>query len=441
MDSKLESSDSSFEPVAAAVKAFLAQLSQTKCSKVLVAFSGGKDSTALLHQLSKQYDKERLLALYIDHGLQHVSKQWAKQTREFCQNLGVHFESIEVMVDKTKASLEQAARDARYAAFSKILVADQVLVTGHHQDDQAETFLLRLFRGAGTKGLSAMSYSRSFAKSTLFRPLLSVSRQHIEQYITDNKLPFIEDPTNSDSKYRRNFLRNDVIPELEKEWPALKKTIAQSAVLQAENQLLLEQLAQIDLTNLNAGISHRLELALEGLETLNAARQKNVLRYWLASAGEKMLSAKRLDDLMNQILSSQIDKNPELYLEHHCLKRYQNILYLIPLAGLETTSLFDPKQEWWWDADNDLDLGFNKINLSDFLAKDKSYRGKRFKVTLRKGGEKVYWANKSHSQSLKKYLQETNTKPWLRNLTLVVWELSSDTHEYRAIFAQPKKMP
>lgn len=447
MDSKPEPSHHSIEPISSAIKAFLAQLSCTDfCAepkapypRVLVALSGGKDSVALLYELSKQLDARKIMAVYIEHNLQDASKDWAFNNQKFCQSLGVSFKSLAIDVDQTTSSLEQAARDARYQALADFIEPNQVLVTGHHLDDQSETFLLRLFRGAGTKGLSAMSDKRGFAGSFLFRPLLSVSRKQIENYITVNNLPFIEDPSNADSQFRRNFLRNEVIPKVASRWPALNKVLAQAAELQSENQDLLEQLAQIDLAHLKAVSNSGLEFELAAFKKLSSARQKNVLRYWLANAGEKMLSLKRLEDLMSQVLSSQSDKNPEFYLEHHCLKRHQNKLYLIPLNELDAVNLPALGQEWWWSAESDLDLGFNKIHLSDFLKKDKNYRGKRFKVTLRKGGEKIYWGDKPHSQSLKKYLQETKTKPWLRSLTLVVWELPSDSNEYRAIFAQPKK--
>lgn len=452
MASKSEPSCNHVEPISNAIKAFLAQLfhpdsltspfagSKTPYSKVLVAFSGGKDSVALLYELSKQLDSSKIMAVYIDHNLQEDSKGWALKNQQFCQSLGISFKSITIDVDQSVSSLEQAAREARYQAFADIIEPNQVLVTGHHLDDQAETFLLRLFRGAGTKGLSSMSYKRAFADAgLLFRPLLSVSRKQIEQYVAVNKLPFIEDPSNSDSRFRRNFLRNEIVPKIEEQWPALNKTLAQTTELQSENQELLEQLAQIDLAHLNAVSNDGLDFELDGFEKLNRARQKNLLRYWLASVGEKMLSLKRLNDLMDQVLLSSSDKNPEFYLEHFSLKRHKNKLHLIPLKELDKAVLPDLEKEWLWLAESDLDLGFNKIELVDFLKKDKSYKGKRFKVTLRKGGEKIYWANKSHSQSLKKYLQETKTKPWLRSFTLVVWELSSDTNEYRAIFAQPKK--
>lgn len=254
-----------------------------------IGFSGGLDSTVLLHllaELAKRENLPPLNAIHVHHGLQALADAWPLHCQQVCEALSIPLQVISVHV-APGASLEQAARDARYAAFSQRLGEGEVLLTGQHQDDQAETLLFRLLRGAGVRGLAAMPASRTLGAGRLVRPLLSVSRAKLEAYAVDNGLHWVQDPSNDDSGYSRNYLRHQVFPALASRWPQANASLARSAAHLGEAQQLLDELADDDLADASTP-SHFDWLKVASLELaplleLSAARQRNALRYWLAS--------------------------------------------------------------------------------------------------------------------------------------------------------------
>ena len=254
-----------------------------------IAFSGGLDSTVLLHllaSLSKNEALPPLRAVHVHHGLQAVADAWPDHCRSVCKALGVPLEVVNVQVP-AGASVERAAREARYAAFVALLHSNEVLLTGQHRDDQAETLLFRLLRGAGVRGLSAMPRQRPLGQGYLLRPLLDVSRAELEAYATQQGLNWIEDPSNDDHRYARNFLRQRVFPVLTEQWPQASATLARSAAHLSEAQGLLDDLARIDLHRAITPSAfdwlglRSLELA--PLRALSPARQRNALSHWLVS--------------------------------------------------------------------------------------------------------------------------------------------------------------
>ncbi|MCV4262961.1 tRNA lysidine(34) synthetase TilS [Pseudomonas capsici] len=253
-----------------------------------VGFSGGLDSTVLLHLLAELAARESLpplSAIHVHHGLQAAADAWPEHCRQVCLKLGVSFQSVTVRV-KSGASIEQAAREARYAAFIEQLGEGDVLLTAQHRDDQAETLLFRLLRGAGVRGLAAMSQQRAMGKGRVLRPLLSVSRGELEDYARQHGLSWIEDPSNQDQQLSRNFLRGRVMPLLASRWPQVSASMARTAEHMGEAEQLLGELAEQDLANARPDTAFawlgRPVLALEPLAGLSAARQRNALRHWLA---------------------------------------------------------------------------------------------------------------------------------------------------------------
>ncbi|MEB0045719.1 MULTISPECIES: tRNA lysidine(34) synthetase TilS [unclassified Pseudomonas] len=253
-----------------------------------IAFSGGLDSSVLLHllaQLAKSQLLPALSALHVHHGLQTVADAWPEHCRSVCDALGVPLHVVRVQV-KTGASLERAARDARYGAFTEATQANEVLLTAQHRDDQAETLLFRLLRGAGVRGLSGMPRERTLGRGHLLRPLLDVTRAELERYAAEHQLSWIEDPSNQDQQFSRNYLRRQVLPVLAERWPQAVTSLARSAAHLREAQGLLDELAQIDLAEARSGSEFDWlglpSLILAPLEKLAAARQRNALSHWLA---------------------------------------------------------------------------------------------------------------------------------------------------------------
>ncbi|MGB8925243.1 MAG: tRNA lysidine(34) synthetase TilS [Pseudomonas sp.] len=252
-----------------------------------IAFSGGLDSTVLLHllaDLAKHHSLPALSAIHIHHGLQAAADAWPQHCQSVCDTLGVPL-LIERVSVQPGASLERAARDARYAVFSALTQADDVLLTGQHRDDQAETLLFRLLRGAGVRGLGAMPQQRPVGQGTLIRPLLDVARTELERYAKAHQLRWIEDPSNQDRQFSRNYLRHQVMPLLSGRWPQAQASMARSAAHLREAQGLLDELAQMDLAQ--ASTAHDFQwlrlpsLELAPLTALSAARQRNALSHWL----------------------------------------------------------------------------------------------------------------------------------------------------------------
>ncbi|VVN95155.1 tRNA lysidine(34) synthetase TilS [Pseudomonas fluorescens] len=254
-----------------------------------IAFSGGLDSTVLLHllaQLAKTESLPMLTAIHVHHGLQAVADAWPEHCQSVCDALGVPLQVVRVQV-RPGASLERAARDARYDAFKATTGPSEVLLTAQHRDDQAETLLFRLMRGAGVRGLSGMPSVRPLGRGRLLRPLLDVTRAELEAYATEHQLSWIEDPSNQDRQFSRNYLRHQVFPVLTERWPQAVATMARSASHLSEAQALLDELAQIDLAQAGAisdfdwlGVP---SLELASLAKLSTARQRNALSHWLTA--------------------------------------------------------------------------------------------------------------------------------------------------------------
>jgi len=254
-----------------------------------IAFSGGLDSTVLLHLLAdyaRSHATPPLHAIHVHHGLQSAADGWPDHCKAVCERLGIELTVIRVQV-ASGASLEQAARDARYAAFKRILGPGEVLFTGQHREDQAETLLFRLLRGAGLRGLSAMPEQRPLGQGRLVRPLLTTSRRQLHAHAQAHGLIWIEDPSNSDTTFARNFLRGEVFPLLQQRWPQASQNLARSAEHLGEAQGLLDELAEGDLAVAGEGAPDNWpgldSLDLATLVALSPARQRNALQYWLAS--------------------------------------------------------------------------------------------------------------------------------------------------------------
>lgn len=253
-----------------------------------IAFSGGLDSTVLLHllvTLSQHQSLPALSAIHVHHGLQAVAEAWPDHCRSVCAALGVPLDVVNVQV-RPGASVERAAREARYAAFVAAIHNNEVLLTAQHRDDQAETLLFRLLRGAGARGLAAMPRQRPLGQGRLLRPLLDVSRAELEVYAAQQGLTWIDDPSNDDHRYARNYLRQRVFPLLAEQWPQVSATLARSAAHMGEAQGLLDDLARIDLAQAETPSAFdwlgQPSLALAPLRALSPARQRNALSHWLA---------------------------------------------------------------------------------------------------------------------------------------------------------------
>ena len=374
-----------------------------------IAFSGGLDSTVLLHLLAdyaRTHPAPPLRAIHIHHGLQPAADAWPAHCEHVCANLGVELRVIHVQV-APGASLEQAARDARYAAFTNVVGPGEVLFTGQHRDDQAETLLFRLLRGAGLRGLTAMPAQRPLGQGSLARPLLAIARQQLHAYAQAQGLTWIEDPTNSDTAFARNYLRGEVFPVLQQRWPQASQNLARCAAHLGEAQGLLDEVAQADLAKAEEGAAAAWvgldSLALAVLAALSPARQRNALQYWLSHRT-------RLPDARHwagwaDLRDAAADAQPTWRLADGRLLRSNGRIWWLSGDWLQA-----PQGEFAW-ADSACALALPG-NGSVRLTVSKPLAG--LTVRYRQGGEVLELAGRGR-RDLKRLLNELQVPPFVRS--------------------------
>ncbi|CAK8737632.1 tRNA(Ile)-lysidine synthase [Sodalis praecaptivus] len=303
---------------------------------LLLAFSGGLDSTVLLDALTALRDGDDALdgadapalrAVHVHHGLSRHADRWAAHCAHECRRRDVAFSTAHVVLDGTPEGLEAAARSARYQALAATLGDGEVLLTAQHQDDQAETLLLALKRGSGPAGLAAMAADAPFRGRRLVRPLLECGRAELEAYARARGLRWIEDDSNSDLRFDRNFLRLRILPPLQQRWPQFAAAAARSAQLCAEQERLLDELLAETLEALTLPDG---SLRLTALTAMSDIRRAAVLRRWLASRGVRMPSRQQLARLWQEVALSRRDAVAQMQLDDRQVRRFRDRLYVLP---------------------------------------------------------------------------------------------------------------
>lgn len=285
--------------------------------RLCVGLSGGCDSVVLLHLLSRLGFGERLSAIHVHHGLSPNADAWAAFCADYCKQLAVALEIVRVEVDtRSGLGLEAAARQARYGALTNCK-ADSLLLA-HHQGDQAETVLFNLLRGAGVAGAAGMPAERSLGARRLLRPLLTFSRAKIEDYARQQGLVWIDDESNIDRQYSRNFLRHEILPHLSTRFPQAEASLALAASHFGEADQLLAELAAVDWQKVQETDGQT--ASLRAMRTLSLSRLKNLLRYRLRELGWRTPVASRLEEFSRQLLSAAPDRHPELQLPEGSLR-------------------------------------------------------------------------------------------------------------------------
>lgn len=380
----------------------------------VVAYSGGVDSHVLLHLLATAGLDRTLAAVYVDHGLHPASGRWGDHCAAVCKALGVAFQRLRADARPgPRESREDAARRARYGALGSWLQAGDALLTAHHRDDQAETLLLQLLRGAGPHGLAAMPAVADLDGIPLLRPLLDTDRAAILAYARHHGLAWVEDGSNADIGLDRNYLRHEVLPLLRRRWPALGRSLGRSARLCAEAARLLDRQADADLAA--AACERPDALAAAVLAALDEARLRNALRRWLRWLELPAPGAAHLERVRTEVLAAGADRNPRLAWPGAELRRYRDRLY-----ALAPPPAHDPGRVLpWSDPGRPLDLpGGGRLELCPATGaglRAAALAGRALTVRFRRGGERFRPAGRRHGQELKKLLQEAGVPPWERS--------------------------
>ncbi len=374
-------------------------------TRLCVAFSGGADSTALLAALAQLRRRESftLRALHVDHGLQPQSADWARQARRTGRQLGVTVRVLRVTV-RRGGSLEAAARTARYAALAAQLRSGEWLLTAHHLDDQLETVLLQLMRGAGLAGLAAMAERLPLGAGTLLRPLLPVSHAQLVAWLRRRGLDWSEDPSNADERFDRNYLRRRITPALLARWPAAAQTVRRSAAHLAEARALLDQQADAQLALAADGDALRVPV----LRRCSLPMRRQVLRRWLRLRGLPAADQSRLREIATAMLAARTDAMPLVKWPGAELRRHGSLLHaMAPLPPLP------PAAEWLTRRPMVLpQLGRLSLTPDPHGNVCLTRWPARLQVRFRDGGELLRTA--AGRQSLKDVLQRAGVPPWQR---------------------------
>ncbi len=380
--------------------------------RYVVAFSGGLDSTVLLHALSSLAAERgiALLAIHVDHGLQPDSAEWSRHCAATAAAMGVEFRALEVTVQlESGQGPEASAREARYSALHGQLALDDWLMSAHHREDQAETLLLNLVRGAGPAGIAGIGELRRFGPGWLARPLIDVERAALRDYAEQHGLDWIDDPSNADRRFDRNFLRHEVLPRLRSRWPDISARLRRSALHAGEAAQLLADLAAADLVALG-GVAER--LPIDGLSAMSAARQRNVIRYALRCLGLSTPTALQLARVLDELIPARADAQPLVTWPGAAVRRFRNAVYLLPdtleaaapAGPIEHTPVAVGKGLGYLSFEPDAEEGLAATLFESGLA-----------LAFRRGGEQFQPAGHRHTRKLKKLLQEEGVVPWMRD--------------------------
>ncbi|MCP5214233.1 MAG: tRNA lysidine(34) synthetase TilS [Pseudomonadales bacterium] len=388
--------------------------------RFVVAYSGGMDSHVLLAAMSVLRGRlggAEVAALHVHHGISPEADAWVEHCVETCRLLDVPLNIKKIKVDRTQASLENSLRNARYQAFSESLNKQDVLLLAHHADDQAETIFLRLLRGAGAQGVSGMPACRVLGNAYLYRPMLGYTRQELAHYAITKQLRWIEDDSNVDVQFDRNFLRQNVLPLITERWPGFGNSLTRHARINQQLQHSMDFFLARELEQL-VGNEGKLNLSL--LRAYTQEVQLNLVRAWIASLALPVPSYQQLEQIVKGLIVAREDAQPQVNWRGATVRRFQNNLYAsAPLPA------FDKQKVYELTPDQPLDIpGVGALELvNEEVVKADNGEGwpvlklalAPLSVRFRQGGERCQPAGRVGSHPLKKLFQEYQVPPWLRD--------------------------
>ncbi|NLS13170.1 tRNA lysidine(34) synthetase TilS [Vibrio sp. SM6] len=394
----------------------------------VVALSGGLDSQLLLY-FSNRYCKahnKSLIAVHVHHGLSDNADAWAQACAQRCQTLGV-----ECVIERVSLSgsggIEQQARRARYLALEKHIQRGDTLLTGQHGDDQLETVLLALKRGSGPRGLAAMGQFTAFGQGHLLRPLLKFTRAELEFAANELNLAWVEDESNDDIRFERNYLRHEVIPPLRQRWPNIAQAVTRSAELCAEQEQLLMTLMR---PRLDAIMSRDNALSIAQLQQESMAARHYLLRLWLDENGVLMPTYAQLQAMWQDVAMAQEDANPVFQLGSGQIRRFSGHLYFVtqtqslafwhqPLTLGQTTIL--PDGVGSLTLGGDLLDAIPTLQACDWSASLRlPQQGESWQIVFEPQGRMAHPEGRVGSRKLKKLFQEYHVPSWLRRRIPIV---------------------
>lgn len=385
-----------------------------------IAYSGGADSHVLLALMAALRDEKRsfsVRAVHVDHSLQEESAQWAAHARRICNALSVPLELCTCTVDQVSKGPEAAARRARYHEFAKVLQQGEHLLLAQHAEDQAETFLLQALRGSGPDGLAGIPARRPFGKGTMARPLLACSQEALLECANDMGLDWIEDPSNQQMGFDRNYLRLKIMPLLKSRWPAATRTLSRSATRSAAASRALMSMAQQDLDSVK--VAGKPELRLSALKRLPQERAFTAVRLWVRQRGLQMPRLQDMKQVHSDLINARHDSNGIVNVRDYEFRRHKDSLYL-----LMPQSTQKPFRYTWKAPFNDLFIAETgtTITLGEcFRQGIRLPESGHVTVKSRAGGELIRVGEPAFHKAVKKILQESSVPPWQREAIPLIY--------------------
>ncbi len=385
-----------------------------------VAFSGGLDSSVLLAALTRLDVDEPVRALHINHGLHPDSGAWQAHCRNIAADLGVPFESRDVSIQMVRQqSPEASAREARYAALVDMMLPGELLLTAHHSDDQLETLLLRLLRGSGVKGLRGIQPFAEFGPGYLGRPMLAIGKDDVQRIGEVWRLVWVEDPTNAETRFDRNYLRHEVVPLLQSRWPGAATTAGRAARQMGDAQEILDAVAIRDA----AGLESTDRVPQDYLRGLTPARRANLLRHLILVLGLPTPSAAQLSELLSAIGITRPDALTQVCWPGGEGRVFRGQLYLF--SPMAPRSGPDYRGQLYRNASWQGPEGRLELRPTDGPGLPDSWAQQGLTVRFRAGGERFKPLHDAHSRKLKKLLQLAGVVPWMRARIPLLYRESS----------------
>lgn len=365
----------------------------------------------LLHLMSQIFP-QKIRVIYIDHQLQSKSAEWGEFVAKQATHLNIPYTIQKVQV--TDGNLEAQARQARYQAYLQHLQANEILVLAHHQQDQAETVILRLLSGAGVDGLAAMQSIDHRVDMTIWRPFLDLTREQIAEWTTQLEIEYVVDPTNYDIHYDRAWSREELWPFLQNRFPKMQQALSRTSYLMQDASEILEEVLKADLQN--CGTDECLDLTQ--LLELSSARQRQLLSVWMKGDGQYRPAFEMVERLKNEVIVSKSDAQAALHWNQFYYARYQHHLYRLSRQVFlaEKLNPVETEMEHYFQLGEIVECASGQFQITQKnMGLSASLLNKKLKIIRRQGGEKVHLYGRVGQWPLKKAIQKAHILPWLRH--------------------------
>ena len=398
---------------------FLGQFSSIDAEKVCLALSGGLDSMVLLHLMHAHLNgKYKIRAIHVNHNLNENSNDWSNFCKKQCSQLGIDLTIESIHPENNGSGLEASARDERYQVIKENLTQNELLLTAHHKDDQLETILFRIFRGTGINGLRGIAHYKDDKSHIILRPLLHYSRADLEGYAAANKIKWIEDDSNEDTSFDRNYIRNLLVPKIKERWSRAEESAHRLSIIAAENYELLNELALEDLSE----ESDLESVGIDCFDSHSIPRIKNMIRFLIEKNDMDMPSMHILNSGLIDLINDD-EKTSEIKWGNFVIRRFNKRLYFLN----KTIAMpLIPPDKITWSIHQSIDLHYPIGSLeTDFsngsgISLDKC--SENLQIKFRKGGEKISLGTKKTPKTLKDFFNEKKILPWTRDKIPLIYD-------------------